>query len=279
MKLFGKKRDIKIEFVDADTGNVFAISELPPEDLPETFAVDTTMHLGDEDWTVVSAEPMPATEFRKSGELRLVLRKVMWMDPKKILYTMPSICNYLGEIDPASSKTGEELEIHEDEWRNIELVSLDYEVDINTYLHEILRIHQEERSGIGFKRLFVREGIEFPLESAPIPAAELENVFQIVKRYTGLSYQGADGIVTRSFAFTTQGGIVFYGRQQNGGMQELCIAECNLNEKIEQDVNALEFLMAKYSLCFVDWCRVVKEIPESSKLLSHFSQVFGDEAT
>lgn len=278
MKLFRRRSPtVKVEFVNVETGKPFAISEMRPEDLPETFAVQTTMHLRDEDWEVVSAEPPQASEFRTTGKLRLVLRKVERMDPRNILFTIPSLCNFIGDVVPDSSRTGAELEIHEDEWRNIELVSLIFEPDINTYLNEILRIHQEERQGLGFNRLFVREGLEFPLASVTIPLTEIESLFQITKKYSGLSYRGSEGVVARSFAFKTEGGLTLYGRQERGTIQELCLTNCNPNEHLEQDINVLKTLMADYGLCFVDWCRVVKEVAGNGELLSYFLQVYKEK--
>jgi hypothetical protein len=277
MKLFGRNSIVKVEFVNVETGKTFAISDMPPESLPETFAVKTTMHIRDEDWEVVSAEPPQASEFRKTGKLRLVLRKVVWMDPRNILFTIPSICNFIGDASPGFSRTGKELEIHEDNWRNIEMISLAFESDINTYLNEILRIHHEERQGLGFKRMFIREGIEFPLASVTILLKEIENSFPGAKKYSGLSYKGSKGVVARSFAFKTEGGLTLYGRQQSGMIQELCVANCEPNERLEQDINVLKIIMADYHLCFVDWCRVVKEVAGNGELFSYFSQVYREK--
>lgn len=49
---------VKTFFIDGSTGNVIAQADVPIERLPPGFAPATTLHLGDEDWTVVSAEPM-----------------------------------------------------------------------------------------------------------------------------------------------------------------------------------------------------------------------------
>ena len=147
-----KKNNIRVEFINVDTGKVFTTSDVSPENLPDTFAINTTMHLGLEDWEVVSAEPTHKNDFLKTHKLRLVLRKVVLMDPKKILFTFPSICNYLGELT-VEPRTGNELIIHEDNWRNIEIVSRKFENDVDSDLREIFKVHQEERVSAGFKRL------------------------------------------------------------------------------------------------------------------------------
>lgn len=48
-------RNVAIEFIDATNGAVFASTKMPVDNLPDTFEVDTTLHLGDCDWSVVHA--------------------------------------------------------------------------------------------------------------------------------------------------------------------------------------------------------------------------------
>jgi hypothetical protein len=273
----GYTSDINVEFVNVDTDKVFATSDVPAENLPDTFALNTTMHLGAEDWEVVSANPIQKNEFLKTHKLRLVLRKVMMIDPKKVFFTLPSLCDYLGETT-SQPKTGKELEIHEDSWRNIEIISPKFENEIDSDLREIFQVHQEESVGAGFKKLVVREKIEFPLSPITIPFTEVENLFRIDKSYSGLGYEKSSGIVKDGFAFQTQGGIIFYGRKQKNNLRELCVAGCEPNGKIAEDVNALELLMSKYNLYFVDWCRVFKETSEGKNLERYFTEVFGKQA-
>jgi hypothetical protein len=53
-----------------------ATIDLSIANLPETFELETTLHLGDNEWTVVSAEPRTKREFASSGKLILRLRKI-----------------------------------------------------------------------------------------------------------------------------------------------------------------------------------------------------------
>ncbi len=276
MKFFGKKKTIHVEFVNVETGQPFAETDMPPENLPETFALNTTMHLGDEDWSVISAEPMNSSEYLQTGQLRLVLRKVAMMDPSKILYSMPSICNSLAEVDEDSETTGSELIIHEDNWRNIELVSLTQRNEIITNLKEIYRIHNEESVGHGFKTMHLREDILNPLEFVNLPFGELDS-FRKTKTFSGLSFLNQNKIVIDGFAFLTTGGITWFGRQKKGLVQELCMATCAPNDQTMEDVEILVRIMEKYNLGFVDWCRVaLLNSSEENDLKSYFLQVYGN---
>ena len=84
-------RNITVTLVDDSTGAVFASSKMPLDDFPETFLIDTTLHLGDDNWSVISAEPPTKPEFAKSCKVTLRLRKVVRMDPKDISYSQLDI--------------------------------------------------------------------------------------------------------------------------------------------------------------------------------------------
>ena len=102
MGWFSRKVDaVAVTLIDNATGATFAQSQVPPENLPETFARDTTMHLGDEDWSVMHADPQTRTEYSKSGKLTLRLRRLEWVDPKSLLYSLPSIRDRLPAVAEA----------------------------------------------------------------------------------------------------------------------------------------------------------------------------------
>ena len=55
--MLGFTRKVNVTLIDDATGAAFARASMPPGELPETFAVETTMHLGTDDWRVVAADP------------------------------------------------------------------------------------------------------------------------------------------------------------------------------------------------------------------------------
>ena len=91
-------RNISVTLIDDATGSVFATTDMPPADLPETFALETTLHIGDVDWSVVDAVPRTRPEFSKSRKLTLRLRRVEKIDPSKILFSLPSICDRIPSV-------------------------------------------------------------------------------------------------------------------------------------------------------------------------------------
>ena len=58
---------VEVTFIDDATGEPFGVTQIPPDDLPESFELDTTLHIGDDDWSVVDAQPSTRAEYAKSG--------------------------------------------------------------------------------------------------------------------------------------------------------------------------------------------------------------------
>jgi hypothetical protein len=84
-------RKVLVTLIDDATGATFATTEMPPADLPESFEIETTLHLGEADWSVVHAEPHTREECAKSGSLTLRLRKVEMIATDAISFSQVDI--------------------------------------------------------------------------------------------------------------------------------------------------------------------------------------------
>ncbi len=84
-------RNVLVTFINDATNEAFAESKMPPANLPESFAAETTLHIGDADWSVVHAEPQSKKEFTESGALTLRLRKIELIDPEALSYSQLDI--------------------------------------------------------------------------------------------------------------------------------------------------------------------------------------------
>jgi hypothetical protein len=80
-------RKVQLTLIDDATGAAIARTEMPPGDLPESFEIETTLHLGEADWSVVHAEPRTREEYTRSGSLTLRLRKVEKIPPEAISFS------------------------------------------------------------------------------------------------------------------------------------------------------------------------------------------------
>ena len=161
---------IHVVLVDAGDGEVLGQVDLPAEQLPETFAVSTTLHLGDDEWQVERAEPVTRAEYAASGQLRLWLRRLARVDPREILFSLPTLETLAPPLTPA---TGPAAWMHEDDWRQRELVSPRFADEVAAELADIRAVLTHHRRGPGFERLHVRERIPEPLAGLAITVADL----------------------------------------------------------------------------------------------------------
>jgi hypothetical protein len=167
-------RHISVSFLDADTGASIAQSQVPVEDLPASFATRTTVSLGGADWTVERAEPADSARFQTSGKLSLWLRRVQWMDPAKILVSLPTLADELPPTGASGLRPSDPvLELHEDDWRQIEFVARHHAPAIERACAAVRRIHAEERQGGGFRRLHIRKEIPQPIAGSQVRLAEI----------------------------------------------------------------------------------------------------------
>lgn len=253
---------IETLFIDASTGQAIGQADMPIERLPQSFERETTMHIGNEDWTVSKAEPMTAEEFGQTGKLVLTLRKIIRMSPKDILFSLPTLCNEIPALLSDSTKRGKDvLELHEDDWRQIEFVSVSHRDSIDFELAKIRSIYQEASIDTGrflaFKTLHVREQINTPLHDG-IPLSEFTKFFPSVlqKQCEGVSFQQDDRLVDGGFAFQAFP-VLLYGQHTGGIIKILGIRVVERAPEDNKDiVHFLQNFMSTYNLYLIDWCRM-----------------------
>ncbi len=228
---------IRVTFVDAGRDAVLDTADLPPDHLPETFELETTMQLGGKEWTVESADPVTRVDFIASGTLRLVLREIQLVDPKTILFSLCTLENTQpplveGELEGA-------FRIHEDDWRQHEYLAARLETEIEAELVDI-RDAQTSRKGPGFERLHVRSRIPAPFSGIELSMTALQAALgEPERRVLAIG----DRVVDGGFAFS--GDAVVYGHQRDGMVTALAVTG---------EIRALDDLAKSHSLVLVDWC-------------------------
>ena len=239
--------DIEVTFVDGASEEVFARAHVPASQLPESFAVATTLHLGELDWHVESATPSTRAEFVATKKLLLRLRKVEHVDPKKILYSLSSIENSIPPTD-GDPITGGELVLHEDDWRQMELISLIHEPVMDEELDAIGQIHLNARVGAGFEKIHVRTRLPLPIAPNTVKVEALGAV-----NTRGLTFRGATRRVRGGFVVDLGATAWFYGLEHGGDVRTLGLS---IEGQIEDDaLRLLAELQRNRALVFVDWLR------------------------
>jgi hypothetical protein len=253
---------VQVSFIDADSGECFAQSDVPADRLPESFEARTTVNLGGQDWEVTAAEPMTRAECQTTGRLRLTLRRIQVVTnipADQLLYSLPTICDAIPPTAPGTTKIGRRvLQLHEDDWRQIELVSRSLLAEVRAGLARIERIFAVARTPEGaFRDLHLRTEVAAPLEGCRLAVAEIRTAFgPSAVVYEGLGYRDAAGLVDGGFALRTAAGMEVYGQEHDGVATALSLLLHGAGPGITEDAPALTELMRGHDLCLVDWCAV-----------------------
>ncbi len=232
---------IRVEFVDISGKHQLPIVDVESEQLPASFELHTVMHLGELDFQVMKAEP---ADFRKTGSLRLELIPIETIDPANILFSLPTLSN---ELPPAEAPWKPQcLGLHEDDWRQIELISQQRLPEAERELAAIRRV-KDLFNGSGYPELHVRK-LAAPLEGASLSLTELANALPAARGGAGICFREIEASVSDGFAWRTQGGLLVFGTAPEGKVHTLCI------EPPGRDGAALAELARRHGLVLADWC-------------------------
>jgi len=263
--------DVHVEFVDTRDGSCLGVVELPPDKLPDSFAVDTTVDVADKKWSVVRAEPVTKAEFAASRKLRLVLSPVQPMPPGELLFSVPTISAELGAGEGSEPPDKDVFQIHEDDWRQIELVSRTFEHEIDSEIADIRAVYDDRKPGGAFTRVHVRERVPSPLTDKQIRIAELERLLPPRRTYNAVGVQRSLGTFQGSFAWTVDERFTLWGVEDESNLvRVLCVTLSGDTNGSEKWGKIFGRLCSDHELYLVDWCRVRKasEVEEIRSILA-----------
>jgi len=249
-------RIVSVEFVDADTGYVIGRSDLPVGQLPESFDPDTTVQLGEDSWVVERADPVTAAEFVTAGRLTLTLRRLVQVPLSEILYSLPTICSVLPAVGrPGGS--GERLELLEDDWRQVELVSRSLLAEVETEFSAIRRIYEEhahrdpEGRVFAFDKIHVRSIVSL---AESLPWSRLRTLLPASQPpYEGVGFRGHPDIAVGSFVRPDDGGWWWYGLRDEDLVSVLGLHIGS--DRGPLPVASVEPILRAFDLMVVDWCQ------------------------
>lgn len=252
-------RKVAVTLIDDATGTPFATTEMPPADLPESFEVETTLHLGEADWSVVHAQPATRPEYTKSGTLVLRLRRAEKVKLSDLLYSLASICDRLPSVGTAPL-VGDECVLHEDDWRQFEFVSRRFAVEADAEIVAIRRIHEEERASVGWRKLHVRSHPD-PAIAAPLTRGRLDHAFGGLT-FRGVRFRDDGSPIVSGFSFRAADGLECYGAEDKGQVTVLGIVQDVPAAAPVRSADALELIAREFDLDLVHWCRCVRVSPD-----------------
>lgn len=250
------KNTVHVEFINAKDKSVIAVSDMPPEQLPDSFAIDTTLDIKNSKWSVVSADPVEKSKFTQTGKLRVLLSPITMMPPGEILFSLVTISDNVGATIGDTLPSDKIFALHEDDWRQMEFVSQSFAREIRLEIADIQNIYQNERSGVGFKKVHVRKRIPNPFQSQPITLSDLEKFFRQQEKFESVGFQRTRGTIPNSFAWKLDRSLILWGvADNNGRIVRLCVQGVPENENTLRFSETFSLLNNQYKLTFVDWCR------------------------
>lgn len=254
---------VHVTFVDDATGATLGEADLSPSRLPASFAPATVLHLGDDAWEVVRAEPSEVAQFTAQGALRLTLRFVRsTLDRREAvaaqpaLFRRPSLCDPLPTPgDARAAASGDLCELPADEWRQIELVATSALDAVTAEFDAIARVAEQARVPRGYRQVHARRAVPEPLAGAALALEAARAAFRPPPRaFDALALAGQDRVVADGFAFRTAAGLLVYGLAPQGRVTVLGLLPDRERRGPAVDRAALAALQRAHGLALVDWC-------------------------
>ncbi|HZS86868.1 MAG TPA: hypothetical protein VFE42_05175 [Chloroflexota bacterium] len=245
---------VHVQFVDAATGRVFAETDAPLSLLPQSFEAETQLEFSGQQWDVVAASPLTAELFAQSRSLVLTLRRARaaQIDPRAVLFSLPTICDAIPHLAPGTTKVDKHIFVfHEDDWRQIEFISRDHAAEMQEELRAIRHVYKAASIGPGFRAIHVRQRIATPLR---LPWSAVLSAFPDARAYDGIAYRQAAGLIEGGFGLDVAG-ITLFGQQHDAIVYALCLAGAPTQGTEEAWNRRLKPWMAGHDLLLVDWCR------------------------
>lgn len=247
------RKTILLTLIDDNTGKIIAVSNPISRDLPESFAVETILHLGDQDWSVVHANPITREEAEKLGRLTLRLRKPTFVDASKVLYSLPTIYAQLPEAGDDLVQEGDCL-LHEDDWRQLEFVISDLTAVIEGELNAIGAIYGAHYANRGFDKMHMRQQPAHPLSGSLLIGDLMAQLGPSASR-RGLAFDRQCTRIRDGFSLAIENDLLLYGLAPNSQIKVLCVVDrpraCLSPDILETIVR----LCARERLLLVSWCR------------------------
>ena len=179
--------------------------------------------------------------------------KVEMMDPNDILMTISTIENTLPNTNK-KPKDSLDLEILEDDWRQLEFILKKHKKLINQEINSINLIIKNESIEVGenmtaFKNLHVRKLIPEPLDKG-IELEDLKSSFSSFK--TGSLSFNQYGRVNNGICFNISN-FQLYGLLNNSKVTTFSFHGLSSWENHETFKTEIKDVMNKYNLVLVDW--------------------------
>lgn len=246
-RIFKKDDKIKVQFIDNSTGQTIGITEMTVDQLPQTFAVATTMRILENEWTVEEAIPASSVDFIKTKNLVLKLSKIEYMNPQDILFTLPTISNELPTTTDRSLYSDFENSISEDDWRQNEFLNYSSFPLVDIEVSKIQDVWKNNRKEVdanfdAFSKCHVRDTI-----GEPKLLLDLNSIMEVLQTDLIGSLQINNQFVMNGFSLQTAS-TTYYGTIENNKVTQFCISSFS-----DDSIDEINKIINTFHLIFVNW--------------------------
>jgi hypothetical protein len=263
--------NIEVTFIDDPTGESIGITQIPANNLPDSFERDTTINLSGADWNVLNAKPKTRAQYTKSKTLILWIRRIELVNPHDLLYSLPSICDGIPDLNDRSV-SGDELTIAEDDWRQFELISNKLADKVDKEIAKIRLIHEHAVAGIGWREMHIRKKPEIPIVSN-IALTHLAKMLKVSAKSFGITYHGSQSQIADGYSLRINDDFSVYGVAPNGKVQVIAFSQDFNIPPNAESIESIAQLARKLNLDLVHWCRCLRVSPDDPSFRSLLSDL------
>lgn len=252
--LFPKK--IKVALIDAVTGKNLGKHKIPAELLPAAFNRPTMLEINNIKWRVLQADPVLADDFLFSKKLTLKVLHAEQANAQQLKYNLPTVCNEMPLVTGVPGLYNDfTLEIQEEDWRQIEFLSLERLKIIEEAVKNIEVILSSQSTPLlGYDKQYIRDNA---LQSKVFISWE-EFCSVLINPVKGNIFFRNNDFVQNGFAIRSES-YTYYGILENGFIRTLCLSQFGGAD--DEFMNVL----SKFELSLVDWCNASRMSAETGE--------------
>lgn len=257
MRLFPKK--ISVTFIHV-SGYQIGICKLYEEQLPRKFKRPIIIKAFEKKWRVLKADPLENKDFVYSRKLELVVVEPELAGKLVPEYFTATVVGSMPEVVPSSDYSDFEVEILEEEWRQVELLPASYLPVVNeeiAVIENLLRPGNGANMLRGYEKRYIRNKIapqslniclnEFCKE---VESSKLGNL-RFNESYV------KNGFVLKSAGFT------YYGTVEGNFIKNLCVYKFDCADF------ELFTVLSSFDLLMAHWCKAkifTAEVSETNEV-------------
>lgn len=254
-----KELTITVTFVNQIDQSIIGRSEVSVEQLPETFAINTVIHLGEEEWQILKADPCDKADFIKTQELTLMLLRIESINPADISFSLPTIASDLLAFSETTFSVNFTHTLREDDWRQCEFFDIHQKDRIMVELKKVEKLidnHQKRTQSETrtYDKIHVRDLTNVAELSFSLMAflSKLQ-----VSDVGAVRFEGDEQYIAQGFAVETASnmyyGILGVNYEGTLGLEDLVVKVLGVQPKSE-DREEITQLLQTFDLLYVDWC-------------------------